>query len=95
MRNYVNPTWHLYPIRVPSDRREDIVVRLRELGIGIQINYIPAFWHPAFNSNNMNKAYCPVAEDFYKCEISLPIYSDLTSSNQEFVISNLLKILNA
>ena len=94
-RNYVNPTWHLYPIRVPSDIRENIVLKLRELGIGVQINYIPAFWHPVFNTSNMEDANCPIAEDFYKCEISLPIYTDLTNSNQEFIVSSLLKILYA
>ena len=94
MRNYVNPTWHLYPIRVPSDRREDIVVRLRELGIGVQINYIPAFWHPAFNYSNMKEANCPIAENFYKCEISLPIFTDMTEVAVNEVVNKVISTVS-
>ena len=91
-RNYVNPTWHLYPIRVSSDRREKIVVRLREMGIGVQINYIPAFWHPAFNSSNMKEANCPVAENFYRTEISLPIFVNLEKNKLDFIISKIIEL---
>jgi len=91
-RNYVNPTWHLYPIRVPSDRREKIVVRLREMGIGVQINYIPAFWHPAFNTSNMKEANCPVAENFYRTEISLPIFVNLEKNKLDFIISKIIEL---
>lgn len=53
-RNYVDPTWHLYPIRVPSEIRERVVINLRNQGIGVQVNYIPANWHPAFANLSPN-----------------------------------------
>ena len=40
--------WHLYPIRVKSEYRTRIFNELRGHGIGVQVNYIPAHWHPVF-----------------------------------------------
>jgi len=76
-----DPLWHLYPLRVPSNRRRDMVEKLREAGIGVQVNYIPAYWHPAFSPESYPKGLCPIAEDFYRCEISLPIHTRLTDSD--------------
>ena len=41
----VDPMWHLYPLRVPSHRRREIFDSLRGDGIGVQVNYLPAYWH--------------------------------------------------
>jgi len=81
--------WHLYPIRVPVNRRARIFQELRTNGIGVQVNYIPAYWHPAFDSDKYPIGLCPVAEDFYKREISIPFYPEMTESQQAEVISKL------
>ena len=67
--------WHLYPIRVSPLKREEIFNKMRSSGIGVQVNYIPAYWHPAFDSSVYPKGLCPVAEEFYRSEISLPFYA--------------------
>ncbi len=77
-RDYVDPTWHLYPLRVPADRRREVFERLRAAGIGVQVNYLPAYWHPVFADLGYRRGLCPVAERFYASEISLPVFTGLT-----------------
>ncbi|MBT2519675.1 DegT/DnrJ/EryC1/StrS aminotransferase family protein [Arthrobacter sp. ISL-28] len=79
------PMWHLYPIRVPASRRRAIFERLRASGIGVQVNYIPVYWHPVFEDLGYKRGLCPEAERFYTEEISLPMHTDLKHSELEMI----------
>ena len=94
-RDYVNPIWHLYPIQVDATKRHFIFEQMRLKGIGVQVNYIPAHWHPVFNSREINVNAYPVAEEFYKRQISLPIHINLTETDQEFISKTLISICNS
>jgi dTDP-4-amino-4,6-dideoxygalactose transaminase len=63
---------------------------LREAGIGVQVNYLPAYWHPAFQKLGYRRGLCPNAEEFYRQEISLPIHMGLTDLEQKYIIESLL-----
>jgi dTDP-4-amino-4,6-dideoxygalactose transaminase len=71
------PAWHLYPLRVPADKRLRVYEELREHSVLAQVNYLPVYWHPVFQKMGYTKGLCPNAEAFYKSEISLPLYVDL------------------
>jgi len=86
MRADVEPTWHLFPVRVDADRRRQIFDTLRSAGIIVQVNYIPVYWHPLFEDLGYRHGMCPVAEQYYREEISLPMYAGLTESDQDRVI---------
>jgi len=79
-RRNVDPNWHLYPVRVERVRRRSIFEALRRDGIGVQVNYMPAYWHPAFDRDRYPRGLCPVAEDFYAREISLPMFVGLEAN---------------
>ena len=85
------PAWHLYPLRVPAQRRREIFESLRAQGIGVQVNYIPAYWHPVFEDLGYQRGMCPVAEDYYRREISLPMFPGLTDADVERVIDAVRK----
>ena len=85
-RHYVDPIWHLFPIRVAKERRRSIFDFLRSRGVAVQVNYLPIYWHPAYRDLGYKQGMCPVAEDYYHSEISLPMYSDLKVQDQEKVI---------
>ena len=51
-RPYVDSNWHLFPIRVNSDKRTEIFDGMRKNGIGVQVNYLPAYRHPVFQKNS-------------------------------------------
>ena len=89
------PAWHLYPLRVEADRRRAIFEELRSRGIGVQVNYIPAYWHPVFEDLGYKRGMCPVAEQYYREEISLPLFPGLTDDEVERVIENVLAVVGS
>jgi dTDP-4-amino-4,6-dideoxygalactose transaminase len=88
-RKYVDPMWHLYPIRVDAKERGRIFEKLRSSGIGVQVNYMPAHWHPVFNASQTITSDLPVSDQFYRSEISLPFHTEITDQNLEFILKNL------
>lgn len=88
-----DPAWHLYPLRVPAARRRAIFERMRERGIGVQVNYIPAYWHPVFEDLGYKRGMCPNAERYYSEEISLPLFPGLTDPEVDQVIETVLEVV--
>jgi dTDP-4-amino-4,6-dideoxygalactose transaminase len=84
-----DPVWHLFPIFVPKNARSQIFDDLAKSGIKAQVNYIPTYWHPVFQDLGYKRGLCPIAEDFYQREISLPFYIDLTPKEQKKVINTI------
>lgn len=81
-----DPMWHLYPLRVLDGRRRALFEHLRANGIGVQVNYIPVYWHPVFADLGYQRGQCPNAEEFYRQELSLPLFPDLTDDDVDRVI---------
>ncbi|MEV1328643.1 aminotransferase class I/II-fold pyridoxal phosphate-dependent enzyme [Micromonospora costi] len=88
-RSWAEPAWHLYPIRVLDGRRREVYDAMRAAGIGVQVNYIPVHWHPAFADLGYRRGSCPVAESFYTQQLSLPLYPTLSDADQDRVIDAL------
>ncbi len=80
----VEPMWHLYPMRVPKGWRRALFESLRSSGVGVQVNYLPAYRHPALAHLAAPKDF-PASERFYAGEISLPLHTGLTDENLETV----------
>ncbi|MFF1817469.1 aminotransferase class I/II-fold pyridoxal phosphate-dependent enzyme [Kribbella sp. NPDC058245] len=89
----VDPAWHLYPVRVLEGRRREIFEGMRAAGIGVQVNYIPVYWHPVFARQGYARGLCPNAEAFYAEELSLPLYPDLTDNDVDRVIETLTRLV--
>jgi dTDP-4-amino-4,6-dideoxygalactose transaminase len=85
-RDYVDPMWHLYPIRVQDGRRRHVYDFLRANDVLVQVNYVPVYWHPYFEDLGYRRGLCPVAERYYEEELSLPMFATLTESDQDRVI---------
>ncbi len=85
-RDYVDPMWHLFPVRVKDGRRREVFDYMRANGVLVQVNYIPAYWHPVFEDLGYQRGMCPVAEQFYAEEISLPMFAALSDDDQSRVI---------
>lgn len=85
--------WHLFPFRVDPAQREIIFSSLRNVGIGVQVNYIPAYWHPVFTDMGFKKGMYPNSDLFYSQEISLPMYSDLKQIEMDLVIETLIELI--
>jgi dTDP-4-amino-4,6-dideoxygalactose transaminase len=92
-RPEARPAWHLYPIRVRDGRRREVYDRMRAAGIGVQVNYVPTYWHPVFEDLGYRRGLCPNAEAFYAEQLSLPLFPGLTSADQDRVVDALRAIL--
>jgi dTDP-4-amino-4,6-dideoxygalactose transaminase len=66
---------------------------MRDNGVLVQVNYIPAYWHPVFEDLGYKRGMCPIAEEYYSQEISLPMFADLSDDQQSVVIDVLRQAL--
>lgn len=82
---------HLYVIRLKLDKigktHLEVFSALRAAQIGVNLHYIPIYHQPYYEKMGFQKGYCNQAELYYSQAISLPIYSDLTSHQQDQVIN--------
>ena len=89
---------HLYPIQIDlnkaSKTRKEIYNELRDMGIGINVHYIPIHTQPYFVQFGFQKGDFPISEKYYDKAISIPLFHFMTIKQQNFIISALDKILN-
>ena len=91
-RAYVESGWHLYVVRVAADagRRRPFFERLRAKGLGVQVHYIPVYFHPYYQDLGYRRGACPLAEDFYARAVSLPIYPQMSDHDVDSSIERVL-----
>lgn len=85
-RPHVESGWHLYVLRVddPAVRRP-VFERLRERGLWVQVHYLPVHWHPYYRELGFAPDEAPVAVDFYRRAISLPIFPRMSDEDVDRV----------
>ncbi len=95
----VNPAWHLYVIELNLERlrvgRKEVFAALRAENIGVNVHYIPVYWHPYYQQLGYERGLCPVAEAAYERLISLPMFPAMTDEDVEDVIRALSKVISA
>ena len=84
-REYVDVNWHLFPIQVDPNIRLELFNFLRAASISVQVNYLPAYWHPAFKSLGLIQGMYSTSDKFYSSEISLPMFSSITDDQIDYV----------
>ena len=88
---------HLYVIRLElekiSSTHKEIFESLRQLGIGVNLHYIPVHTQPYYQKKGFKFGDYPEAECYYREAISIPLYHGMTTGQQETVISALHEIL--
>ena len=97
VRTYVNPAWHLYPIRIDTANldadRGHIFRALRAENIGVSVHYLPVHLHSYYrNQFGYKGGECPVAESAYEQLISLPMFHAMTDQDVEDVIAAVTKV---
>lgn len=94
---YIQSSFHLYVIRLKLElfnrSKPEIFEALRDRGIGVQIHYIPVHTQPYYQQLGFSWGDFPIAEQYYQEAISLPLYPDLTLSEQDVVIQALEEVL--
>lgn len=85
--------WHLYMIQVLNHDRREVFEALKEAGLGVNVHYIPVYFHPYYQEHGYAEVCCPKAEKIYSRLISLPLYPGLTDEDQMFVIEKVRDVL--
>ncbi len=96
-RSYARSSHHLYPIRLRDACKENkrvIFSRLKEKGLGVQVHYIPVYLQPYYQQMGFKQGLCPLAEDFYEREISIPLYQGMSDADAAQVAHRLLSAFN-
>jgi dTDP-4-amino-4,6-dideoxygalactose transaminase len=94
VKDYVSPTWHLYHLHTEPNLRESLYNHLRAKGILVQVNYLPAHLHPVFSKNKDLVHKFPMSEQFYKTEISLPMFYGLSDTEISEVVFEVVNFMH-
>jgi UDP-4-amino-4,6-dideoxy-N-acetyl-beta-L-altrosamine transaminase len=90
-------SWHLFVIETIGEASEETRDRLfrslRSLGILVNVHYIPVYRHPYFSKLGFDPTSFPVAEEYYRSALSLPIYPGLTRLQQSKVSRHIANFL--
>jgi dTDP-4-amino-4,6-dideoxygalactose transaminase len=85
---------HVYAVRVPGGRRDDVVHRMQARGVGVGVHYpIPLHRQPAFQGYGVADVSLPVAEQAAAEVVSLPLYPEITIQQQERVVETLFQAI--
>lgn len=90
---------HLYVIRLQLDKlkktHRQVFEALRELGIGVNLHYIPVHTQPYYQRMGFQANDFPEAESYYAEAISLPMFQTMREKQQDQVIAALREALQA
>lgn len=88
-------SYHIYVIRVPADKRDLLYKYLRDRHIYTQINYIPIHLFSYYQSVlGYKDGDFPVAENYFKECLTLPLYPDLSDLDLQRIIKAVKSFLN-
>lgn len=86
--------WHLYVIQLDEPaQRKSVFDGLRAAGIGVQVHYIPVHLQPYYRRMGFRPGDYPAAEAYYARAISLPMFADLSDTQQDRVVATLTSLL--
>ncbi len=95
--NNHNSSGHLYITRIPDisiDERNEIIIKMAEKGIACNVHYKPLPMMSAYKNFGFDISDFPNAYNHYKNEITLPLHTNLTDDEVEYVIEAYLELLN-
>lgn len=87
---------HLYLLRLTdrdSDCRNRIITQMAEQGIATNVHYKPLPMHTAYKKLGFSIQDYPNAYDYYHNEVTLPLYSQLTDEEADYVVSTLQHLI--
>ncbi|MBI5258794.1 MAG: UDP-4-amino-4,6-dideoxy-N-acetyl-beta-L-altrosamine transaminase [Burkholderiales bacterium] len=91
--------WHLYVVELDAQRtratRAAVFQALREAQIGVNVHYIPIHTQPHYQRLGFKPGDFPDAEAYYAGAISLPLFPDMRTDEQDHVVATLEQALRA
>lgn len=89
---------HLYIMRLDLNLfkadRKAIFCALQAENIGVNVHYLPVYWHPYYQKLGYRKGLCPNAEALYNSMITLPLHPSMDEEDFKDVIDAVKKVLD-
>ncbi len=89
---------HILPVRIDFANlkisRATLMNSLRSVGVGSQVHYIPIPMQPYYKSLGYDISNIPEAVSYYEECLSLPLFPNLSKSEQKKVVKELAKLLS-
>ena len=96
VKKNLKSSYHLFVIRyefIKSRIEYSKIFRLfRKKGIGVNLHYLPIYWHPYYKRLGFKKGYCKNAEKYATSSFSIPIFTSLKPNQQKKIIAFVKKI---
>lgn len=89
--DFSDACFHLYPVLV--ENRKKFYHDARNVGLNLQVHYIPVHTQPYYKQFGYKWGDYPNAEEYYEHCISLPLYPDLTDGDLEVIVDRIKEIL--
>ena len=90
--------FHLFIIQIKLElttkTHKEIFDNLRELGINVNLHYIPIHLHPYYKRFGFIKGNYPSSELYYNRAISLPMFPELKDDEVKYITQNIRDILS-
>lgn len=91
--------WHLYVIQIDADKirpdRRVIFDELRIRNIGVNVHYIPTYYHPYYKNLGYKKGLCPETEKLYARMMTLPLFPKMKKEDIIYVIKNVKELVDS
>jgi len=95
-QNGAYSAYHLYIILLPETDKvihKNVITSLRDRNIYAQVHYIPIYQQPYYKELGYSPKSFPCAEEYYSRAISLPLFPQLTNSEQIYIIKTILELV--
>ena len=87
--------FHQYTLKIKNANRQKVIEKMKEAEIPVMVYYpIPLHLQKAFENLGYKKGDFPVAEKLSECVISLPMHTELTENQQQYIGEKLLLAIN-
>ena len=90
-------SWHLYVVRADfskmSKTKQQIFDGMKDRGICLNLHYIPVHTQPYYQKQGFKDGDFPNSEKYYEEAFTLPLYYSLTDEQQDYIVKNLVEVL--
>lgn len=92
---YSTHVYHQYTLRLKQVDRDKVKAALEEKGIPSMIYYpVPLHLQRAYRDSNFGEGSYPVSEQLSKEVLSLPIHTEIDTTQQDYIVTQLVEIVD-
>ncbi|MEC1405200.1 DegT/DnrJ/EryC1/StrS family aminotransferase [Bacillus halotolerans] len=93
--SHITHSWHLFILRVKKRgemERDQFIENMKAKHIGLSVHFIPVHMHPYYSEHFPAKL--PVTERIFPEIVSLPLYSQLSKEDCQYIVQSMKDVLS-